>query len=233
VYARGANIVGRHLQYPEFHGPPVEIVGVISNTREDSIDAPPYPYVYNCARAGGWPDPEYTIRAAGDPRALLPSIRELVHRVDPSRAIFGVRTMDEALDTNLDRPRTSAEIIALLALTAMALAAVGLYSLVSHFVNSRRQEIGVRMALGASPSRIVTSLLAGAGRLIAAGIVCGAALTFAAERLVRSLLFGVGPLDAISLTASAGLLAAVAVVAALIPARRAAAIDPMESMRAD
>ena len=64
VYARGANIVGRHLQYPEFHGPPVQIVGVISDIREDSIDAPPYPYVYNCARAGGWPDPEYTIRAA-------------------------------------------------------------------------------------------------------------------------------------------------------------------------
>ena len=141
--------------------------------------------------------------------------------------------MDESLDTDLDRPRTSAEIVALFALTAMLLAAVGLYSLVSHFVNSRRQEIGVRMALGASPSRIVTSLLAGAGRLIAAGIVCGAALTFAAERLVRSLLFGVGALDAVSLTASAALLAAVAVVAALIPARRAAAIDPMESMRAD
>jgi putative ABC transport system permease protein len=235
VYAHGENVVGRHLRFASPSGPGtmIEIVGVIADIREDSLGAPAYPYVYSCARPGWWPDPEYVIHASGDPRALLGTIRELVHRIEPSRAIFGVRTMDEAVDAALDRPRTSAEIVALFALTAMTLAAVGLYSLIAHFVNSRRQEIGVRIALGASPKQILVSLLQGAGRLIGAGIAVGIALTLVAERLARSLLFGVGAVDVAGLSAAAALLAAVSLGAALIPARRAAAIDPMESMRVE
>jgi putative ABC transport system permease protein len=235
VYAHGENVIGRHVQFPEFRGSVMrtEIVGVIGDIREDSLDAPSYPYVYTCVRAGGWPDPEYVVRAAGDPGSLLGAIREVVRRIEPSRAIFGVRTLDAALDAALERPRVSAEVLALFALTAMVLAAVGLYSLVTQFVNTRRQEIGVRMALGATPRQILASMLGGAGKLIAAGILAGAALTYAAQRLLHSLLFGVGPFDAISLSGAAGLLAVVSIVAAFLPARRAAEIDPMESMRGE
>jgi predicted permease len=230
VYARGGNVVGRRLRFATARSSD-EIVGVIGDMREDGVEAPAYPYVYNCAVGGGWPDPEYAVRASGDPQALLPQVREIVRRVEPGRAIFGVRTMDEALDAALDRPRSSAEVLAAFALTAMLLAAVGLYSLISHFVNSRRQEIGVRMALGATPAQIVGSFIRGAGRLVGAGIAAGIVLTYIAQRLIQSLLFGVGPLDAISLVAAAALLAAVSLGAALLPARRAAAIDPVESMR--
>jgi putative ABC transport system permease protein len=235
VYARGENVVGRRFHYPSFRGAAAqyEIVGVIGDIREDSIDATAYPFVYNCARAGGWPDPEYVVRAHGDPRTLLGAIREIVRRAESGRAIFGVRTMDDAVDAALDRPRTSTEVLALFALAAMTLAAVGLYSLIAHFVNSRRQEIGVRMALGAAPAQIVGALLRSAVRLIVAGIVAGATLTVAGQRLVQSMLFGVRPIDAVSFAGAAALLSMVSVVAALIPARRAAAIDPMESMRAD
>jgi putative ABC transport system permease protein len=233
IYAPSRNVIGMRLRIPQFRGPAIEIVGVVNDIREDAIDAPAYPYVYNCARAGGWPDPEYVIRSQGDPRALLSAVRELVRRAAPGRAIFGVRTLEEEIDTTLDRPRASAEILALFALAAMTLAAIGLYSLIAHFVNSRRQEIGVRMALGASPTQIVAALLRNAGRLIAAGIVLGACLTLAAQRLLHSMLYGVSALDAASLLAAAALLAVVSTAAALIPARRAAAIDPMESMRAD
>jgi putative ABC transport system permease protein len=235
VYAHGENVIGRHLQVVSTRGaePPAEIVGVIADMREDGLDAPAYPYFYSCAIAGGWPDPEYAVRASGDPRALVASVREVVRRIDPARAIFGVRTMDEAIDASLDRPRSSAEVLAVFALTAMALAAVGLYSLLAHFVNTRRQEIGVRMALGATPSQILELTLTGAGRLIISGIVLGAGLTFAGQKLVKSLLFGVGPLDAISLAGAATLLAVVSLGAAMLPARRAAAIDPAESMRGE
>jgi len=234
VYAPGNNVVGMRFRVPQFRSPaPTEIVGVINDIREDAVDAPAYPYIYNCARAGGWPDPEYVVRAQGDPRALLSTIRELVRRAAPGRAIFGVRALEEEIDATLDRPRASAEILALFALAAMTLAAIGLYSLIAHFVNSRRQEIGVRMALGASPTQIVASLLRNAGCLIAAGIVLGAGLTIAAQRLLHSMLYGVSALDAVSLVVAAALLALVSTVAALLPARRAAAIDPMESMRAD
>jgi putative ABC transport system permease protein len=235
VYARGGNVVGRRFHYPSFSGPAsqYEIVGVLGDIREDSLEAPPYPYVYNCARAGGWPDPEYTVRAQADPRALAGAVRQIVRRLAPGRAVFGVKTMDEAMDAALERPRSSAWMLALFAVAAMTLAAVGLYSLLAQFVNSRRQEIGVRMALGAGPRQIVGALLRGAGRLIAAGVAIGAVLTLAGERLVRSMLFGVGAVDAVSFMGAASLLAAVSTVAALIPARRAAAVDPMESMRAE
>jgi predicted lysophospholipase L1 biosynthesis ABC-type transport system permease subunit len=234
VYARGENVIGRRLQFESNRGAaPSEVVGVIADMQEDGLAAPPYPYVYACAKAGWWPDPEYTVRASGDPRALLAAVREVVRRIDPGRAIFGVRTMDEAIDASLDRPRSSAEVLAAFALTAMVLAAVGLYSLLAHFVNTRRQEIGVRMALGATPTQILGLTLTGAGRLIAVGIVLGAALTFAGQRLLKSMLFGVGPLDAISLAGAAALLAVVSLAAALLPARRAAAIAPAESMRGE
>lgn len=233
VYGRGADVVGRRLRSTSFRGPPQEIVGVVGDIREDSVEAAPYPYVYSCAQAGWWPDPEYVVRAHGDPRALLGSIREVVRRVAPGRAIFGVRTLGETVGQTLDRPRSSAEILALFALAAMTLAAVGLYSLMAHFVSSRRQEIGVRIALGAAPAQIVGAMLRGAGRLIAIGAVAGASLTFAAGRLLHSMLYGVGAVDAASLVGAGMLLTAVSIVATLIPARRAAAIDPMESMRAE
>jgi predicted permease len=230
VYGQGGNVVGRRLRFgtaPESD----EILGVIGDMREDGLDAPAYPYVYHCARAGSWPDPEYVVRASGDPRSLLAAVREVVRRIEPDRAIFGVRTMDEAIDGALDRPRSSAGVLAGFALTAMLLAAVGLSSLHAHFGHTRRQEIGVRSALGATPQGIVGGLVGSAGRLIAAGIVAGVSLTFAGQRLVKSLLFGVGPLDGASLAGAAALLAIVALAAALLPARRAAAIDPAESMR--
>jgi putative ABC transport system permease protein len=234
VYGRGQNLVGRRIQFSSFRNTSwTEIVGVIGDMREDGLDAAAYPYVYTCARAGGWPDPEYVVRVSGDPRALLPPVREVARRIAPARAIFGVRTMEEAIGASLDSRRTSTETLAAFALTAMALAAVGLYSLVSQSVNGRRQEIGVRMALGATPRRIVAALVGGAGRLIVAGVAGGVALTAAGQRLVKSMLFGVGPLDGVSLAVAASLLALVALGAAMLPARRAAAIDPAESIRGE
>jgi putative ABC transport system permease protein len=234
VYAHGLDVVGRHVGFVGYGTEAqIEIVGVTGDMKEDSLAAPAYPYVYNCAGGGNWPDPEYVVRTAGDPHAALGSIRQVVRGVAPGRAIFGVQTLQEALDGTLDRPRSNAGLLLLFALAALTLAAVGLYGLVTQVVSSRRRELGVRMALGAAPGQIVGSVVAGAGRLIAAGIAIGAGLTFALEPLYRAIVFGVSPLDGLSLGGAAVLLAAVSTLAAFVPARRAAAIDPVESMRAE
>lgn len=233
TYARGHNLLGRHLRFADFGDSQHEIVGVIGDIKEDTVAAPLYPYVYVCAVPGGWPDPDYVVRTAGDPGALLAAMRQVVRRVDPARAVFGVQSMEEAIGADLERPRSNARLLAVFALAAMLLAAVGLYGLVAQMVGARRQEIGIRMALGADGTRIVTSVVTGAVRLAGAGIVAGCVLTLAAQPALRSLLFGISPLDGWNLTFAAVLLAVVAVLAAFLPARRAAAIDPVETLRAE
>ncbi len=237
LYARGANVVGRHLRWPDMASaagtPQAEIVGVIGNIKEDAVGAPAYPYVYGCAIGGGWPDSEYVVRASGEPRAVLQSIRDLVHRIDSSRAVFGARPLDAYLDTVLDRPRSNAQLLALFAFAAMTLAALGLYGLVANMVSARRREIGVRMALGAQPAQIVRTMVGGVGVLIGAGIAAGAGVMAVAQALLRAVVFGITPLDGASLCAAAGLLVVVSGLAALVAARRATAVNPMEAIRAE
>lgn len=230
VYARGENVVGRHLTLDYAA---MEIVGVLGDMKEDSVGAPTYPYVYYCTAAGMWPDPEYVVRASGDPRGLLSSIRALVSNTAPNRAVFGVRTLEDAIGDDLDRPRSNARLLALFALSALVLAAVGLYGLVAQMVNAQRREIGIRMAIGAEPWRIVRAIVSGAGRLILAGIAAGFALTLAARPVLGSLLFGVSSLDSVSFAAAALLLGLVSALAAFVPARSAARIDPIETLRAE
>jgi hypothetical protein len=234
TYTHGQNVVGRHLHWAEYaNSPGEEIVGVIGDMKEDAVNAPAYPYVYSCAVGGAWPDPDYVVRTAGDPLTFISSIRQVVHSAEPKRAIFGLETIEDALTADLDRPRANARMLGLFAISAMILAAVGLYGLVTQMVNARRREIGIRMAMGADPARVVRSMLAGAGMLVAVGVVVGCVLILAAQPAVRSLLYGVGPLDGLSIAAAALLLGGVSVLAAFVPARRAAAIDPIETLRAE
>ncbi len=234
VYAHGQNVVGRHLRWADYpNQPPEEIVGVIGDMKEDAVNAPAYPYVYSCAAGGAWPDPDYVVRTASDPLSFIPTIRQAVHNAEPNRAIFGLETIDDALAADLDRPRSNARLLGLFAISAMILAAVGLYGLMTQMVNARRREIGIRMAMGADPARLVRSMLGAAGKLVAVGIVAGCVLILAAQPAVRSLLFGIAPLDGISIAVAAVLLAAVSALAAFVPARRAAAVDPIETLRSE
>ncbi len=230
VYAQGESVVGRHAT---FDSVPMEIVGVIGDMKEDSVGAQAYPYVYYCLMAGGWPDPEYVVRATADPRAVLSAIRALVHNTAPNRAVFGVRSLEDAIGADLDRPRSNARLLALFALSALVLAAVGLYGLVAQLVTAQRREIGIRIAIGAEPWLMVRSIVSGAGRLIALGIVAGFTIALAARPVLGSLLFGVGSLDSVSFAAAALMLALVCALAAFVPARRAARIDPIETLRAE
>ena len=207
-----------------------EIVGVIGDMREDALNAPAYPYVYTCAMAGNWPDPEYVVRSSGDARR---AIRKVVSDLDPTRAVFGYKTLREAVEADLEQPRSTAETITVFGIAAMLLAAVGLYGLVTQMVNARRKEVGVRMALGADPARILWSVVGGAGAMVLVGIGAGLGLVLCAQSWLRAELYGVREVDGLSLAGAAGLLGAVGILAALVPARRAAAIDPVEAIRAE
>jgi putative ABC transport system permease protein len=233
LYAKGQNVVGRHYRFAQ-NGvlqSPDEIVGIVGDAREDGLASSASPYIYTCQAAGSWPDPEYVVRTHGDPRALLQQVRQIVHGIEPGRAVFGVKLLDAIVDEALEQPRLNTRFVAMFASAAMLLASVGLYSLISLIVTARTREIGVRIALGANRIQIMRLIFAGAAQLLIAGIVAGLALTAGAERLIRSVLFGVSPLDAWTLAAAVAVLGAVSLLAVFIPARKAASIDPLEAMR--
>ena len=163
----------------------------------------------------------------------MSAVREIVRRIDPNRAIFGVRTVDTVIAGALDQPRLNAGLLMASAAAAIALAALGLYSLLMLLVSDRTREMGVRLALGAAPLQVVVLILAGAGRLLAGGIAIGLALTFAVARVLQAALFGVSPVDGPTLGAAVLVLGGVTLLAALVPAGRAASIDPIDAIRAE
>lgn len=228
----GPDLVGRHFTFDQSNDP-LEIVGVVGNVIEDGPSAAAAPYVYACLSAGSWPDPEYVVRVRGDVGGAMTAIRQIARRLAPGRAIFGMQPLENVLASALDQPRLNASVLTVFAAAGLALASLGLYSLLTLLVSERWRELGVRIALGATSGQVVGLVLASAGRLLAGGIILGLVLSVGVERLLRSVLFGVDPLDALTLAAAVGTLAVVALVAAAVPARRAAAIDPIEAMRAD
>jgi len=229
-YAEGQNLVGRGMRF-NFDKTTRTIVGVLGDVREDAAADAAVPYVYACLPLGSWPDPEYVVRADGDPLALAGSIRQIVKSLDSSRPIFGLRRLGDVIDESLDQPRMNARVISSFAAAALMLAALGLYGLLMLVVGERRREIGVRMALGATPRDVMETIVTGAGRLVAVGVAVGLGLTLAAGHLLRALLFGVAPYDPGALAGSVAALALVALAAVVMPARHAARISAMDAMR--
>jgi putative ABC transport system permease protein len=235
TYAGGGSIVGRSFRWEQQLGDlssaNTEIVGVVDDVREDNLRTAAVPYVYVCLVPGGWPDPEYVVRAAGGAPSLLSSIRPTVHRVDPTRAVFGLMTLEDDVDSTLGATRVQTFLIAAFGLSALALAVIGLYGLVALAASTRRRELGIRLALGAAPRRVVWELVARVAWLFAGGAALGLALTALAQRELRALVFGVTPLDPATLAVAVLSVALAAGVATLLPAWRALRIDPVAAMR--
>lgn len=228
----GPSLIGRHIRFDQSNLDH-EIVGIVGDVAEDSPGATPVPYLYACQSAGAWPDPEYVVRTHGDPRAVMSAVREIVRRADPTRPIFAVRTVDAVMTSALEQPRLSASLLAMFAGTAIALASLGLHGLLMLTVSERTREMGVRMAVGAAPAHVVGLVVAGAGRLLAGGLAAGLAITVALARALRGALYGVSPLDSPTLAAAVLVMAGVTLLAAALPARRAASIDPIRAIRSE
>ncbi|MFI5228235.1 MAG: ADOP family duplicated permease [Gemmatimonadales bacterium] len=232
AYANGENVVGRYVRIVQNQsGSPFEIVGVVNDIREDNLRTDAVPYLYACLAPGDWPDPEYVVRTAGNPHALFAPIRSAIHDVRSSRAVFGVMTVDESLAASLDETRLETQMITAFGVGAVALAVIGLYGLVALAVTTRRREIGIRIALGAEPRRMVEELVTRVGWIVAGGTAVGLVMTAIAQRQLAAMVFGVAPLDPATLLVAVAVLVVAAGVATLIPASRAASVDPVGAMR--
>jgi putative ABC transport system permease protein len=209
----------------------LEIVGVVGGVRHDELQTAPRPEVYVPAAQDPALSMNVVLHTAGDPAHAASALRAAVAAVDADIPISTVRTMDDLISTSLAQPRFSMLLLALFALIALTLAAVGLYGVISYTVSQRTREIGIRMALGAEPRDILRLVVGQGFRMTALGVIIGLATALAVTRLLANLLFEVTPFDAASFAGLPLLLAAIALVASWIPARRAAHVDPLVSLR--
>jgi putative ABC transport system permease protein len=226
----GQSALGRRLKV-SYDARWLTVVGVVADTRYREIETTRLD-VYRPYAQFDAPLRHFVIRSAGDPSSITADIRRAVHAVDPSQPI-SILTMDEILATAMGRWRLNARLFGVLAVLALTLAAVGTYSVMGYAVSRRTHEIGVRMAFGASRAEIVRMVLGDGVRVAIAGVTIGSAAALIGAGLLTHLLVGVGPRNPVAFMGGAALLSIVAVAAALVPARRAAAVDPMVAMRAE
>jgi putative ABC transport system permease protein len=207
------------------------IVGVVGDINYSGLDAKPEPAVYYPFRQTMSTTQYVVLRTAGDPRGLANGVRAVVADLDKDLPVADLRTMDDLMVEAVAPPRFRTLLVSMFALVGLALAALGIYGVMAYAVSQRTHELGVRMALGADRAAVLRMVLGEAMRLSAAGVGLGLVGAFLTSRLLRSLLFGVTPSDAPTFAAIVGLLAATALVASYIPARRATRVDPMVALR--
>jgi putative ABC transport system permease protein len=214
-------------------GRPVEIVGVVGDVKYGAVDDAVLPDFYTSYLQFTYPDTMIIVKTAQPLGSIVPSLRAAVAGVDPGLPVYDVRTLDDRVAAALSRPRLAATVIGAFALSALLLAAIGVYGVMAYAVTSRRREIGIRVALGADRRDVVALVLGQGARLTAAGVAIGLAVAVAAARVIRTLLFGVAPTDPAVLGLTVMVMIGVALAAALVPARRASAIDPMTVLRTE
>jgi putative ABC transport system permease protein len=229
-YFRGMNPVDRTILGGPIGDTRTRIVGVVADAREDGRNSEPQPLIYACGYLRYWPDADFLIRAE-HPAALAGSIGQAIRAIDPSRAVYSVRPLGSALDEALSQTRFRTFLVSLFSLMALALSAIGLYGVMAYMVSQRTREIGLRLALGAPPARILGEILRSGGVLAAGGGAAGVAIGALSARALSSLLYGVEPLDLSSYLMAGAVLGGAALAACLAPARRAMSIDPTEALR--
>lgn len=225
------NAIGQHLQVMADPQQTREIVGVIGNIRHMGLGRPDPPEMYVPYAQFSQPMMNIVVRGAADPTNLATALQAQASAVDKDITLSGVKTMDDVLDASVSQPRFSSQLIGVFAALALLLAAIGLYGVVAYSVSQRTNEIGIRMALGATREDVLRLVLRYGAGLALIGIALGFIASLAATRVLSSMLFEVSPDDPQTFVAVALLLMAVVLLASYIPARRAAKVDPMVALR--
>ncbi|MGH9937715.1 MAG: ADOP family duplicated permease, partial [Blastocatellia bacterium] len=214
-----------------------EIVGVVANAKLSGLEAKTDPAIYVPFQQNTWPNALRTsslvVRTDGDPNNYRAAIRAALRSVDPALPITQLRTMDEIIADSLSQRRFNTALLLVFAVVAAALAAVGIYGVMSYLVTQRTHELGVRMALGARRGDILRLVAGDGAKLAAIGIAAGVMMALAMTHLMSGLLFGVSATDPWTFVLIALLFAAVATLASYLPARRAAGTDPVIALRRD
>jgi putative ABC transport system permease protein len=212
---------------------PAEVIGVVANVRHGGLDEDPQPGVFVPHAQVPTGALHFTVRTAGDPAPLVRAIQEEIWVMNPAMPFAGVTTLDTLLENSLGGRRLTLLLLSVFAASALALAVIGTYGVLSYESTRRSHEIGVRMALGAQPARVMRLVVGEGLRLAAIGIGIGAVLAFVVTRYLSRFLFGVSALDPLTFVGIALLLLAATALASYMPAFRAARVNPMVSVRAE
>jgi putative ABC transport system permease protein len=235
-YFTGVNPIGQRFAIgtePDPESIWFEIVGVVGDVKQ-SFEAGakseyylPYGQYPHPVLAGMYRNVSLVVKTERDPAALVPSVRAALQQIDPDQPLVKVRTMEAAIGDSIAQPRLRTVLLTLFAGVAVVLAVSGVYSVMAYTVRQRTQEIGVRVALGASQQEVVHMVVWQGARLTAIGVVLGLAGAVAAARTLEGMLFEMPGLDPLTFAGAAAALAAAAVLASYLPARRAASVPPI------
>ena len=228
----GQNPLAKRFKVGDPDGPLIEVAGVVGDVRGVSLDKAPSLTVYVPFWQGRtWGGPSLAVKTAGDPLAVSSSIRSAIRRIDSELPVPPFETMEQVVEKSVAQRRFQMNLILFFAVTALVLASLGIYGVVSYSAALRTNEVGIRMALGARGADIVHMILGQAMAPVAVGLFAGIAASLAVGRLLSGLLYGVASVDAVTITSVVFTLAAVAALAGFIPARRAARVDPVTALR--
>jgi putative ABC transport system permease protein len=224
--------VGGRIRFP-WGGDWITVVGVVEDARDEALSGEREPSYYLPFAQRPSADAALVVATDVPVSALLLRVRDAIAGIDPDVPLSDTRTLEDRIGQAVSAPRFIASLLLCFALVALALGAIGIYGMVSYAVGQRTREFGVRMALGASRGTVERHVVRGSGQLAAAGIVLGLLAALALTRLLRGLLFGITPTDVRTFALVPLVLGGVALLAAWIPARRAARVPPMTVMRGD
>jgi hypothetical protein len=216
-----------------------QIVGIVADIRVRGLEAISEPQVYLPYRQvpdGGLPfytPKDLLIRTTGDPMALAPSVLRILREADPELPVSDVRPMTDVVALQTAPRRTQVAVVALFAATSVVLSAIGLHGLLAFGVAQRRREIGIRIALGAQPSRVLRLVVLKGATLAGAGAAAGMALGYVAGRLLADVLFGVQPGDPLTFTGAAAVALLMTLSGTIVPALRAVRVDPITAIRVE
>ncbi|UCD24540.1 MAG: ABC transporter permease, partial [Gemmatimonadota bacterium] len=233
-YWPGEDPVGKRMTWgsPDDEDPQwATIVGLIGNTRHFGLDEAERPEIYQPYLQGSLPYMTLVVKSQVDPTTLTSALRRAVTDVDRAQPISSVATMEQVVFDSLGSRRFNMLLLVTFAVTALVLAAVGLFGVLSYSVSQRSSEIGIRMALGARTGGVVGKVIRQGVGLALIGVTIGVAGSFALTRLMQSMIHGVSATDPIAIVAGAALLTAVAAFASCLPAFRASRVDPMRVLR--
>ncbi len=232
-YLAGENPIGKRMRFVDVPTA-FEIVGVVGDATYASLGEPTPCYLYYpFAQAYGAGEVTLYVRTVGPPGPLLAGVRRAVQELDPTLPIYNVATVSDVVAQSLWAPRAAAALLVFFGLLGLVLATVGTYGVMSYLVDQSRREIGIRMALGERRGAILARVLGRAMALVAVGLAIGLAAAFSTTRLIASFLYGLSATDGLTFALAPLLLAAAAVGATIVPARRATAVDPLRALRAE
>lgn len=231
TYFSGSSPVGHHFSQPgNIYIPASEVTGVVSDAKVAGLDRAPEPMIYWCLNLQQ-PGTHFLARTHGDPAAMGETIRRKMHEIEPIRSVYNIKPLTDEISDGYAENRLRTTLLAFFAAAAILLACVGLYGTLSYIVNVRRREVGLRLALGAMRTRIVGRFVSQGLLVSSIGCVAGIALAIAFTRILTGMLFGLSPTDPATLGSVVAMVLAVSATASLLPAMRAARVEPMEVLR--